>query len=103
MATHSRCGVGSLLSSSFCERINSQGEIVLDKSNSSLGPDMVSVLTTLRMTREFARKLERLYAGADFQGLVAELDAEWATGDLFDIASDVDSGDDSGDDSGSSD
>ena len=64
---------------------------------------MVSMLTTLRMNREFACKLRHLYADADFQDLVAELDAEWATGDLFDIASDVDSGDDSGDDSGSSD
>ena len=96
MATHSRCGVGSLLSSSFCERINSQGKIVLDKSNSSLGRDMVSMLTTLRMNREFARKLRHLYADADFQDLVTELGAEWATGDLFDIASDADSGDGGG-------
>ena len=69
---------------------------MLDKSNSSPGRDMVSMLTTLRMNREFARKLEGLYAGADFQDLVAELDVEWATGDLFDIASDADSGDGGG-------
>ena len=69
MATHSRCGVGSLLSSSFCERINSQGKIVLDKSNSSPGRDMVSMLTTLRMNREFARKLEAIKCyGSQFDG-----------------------------------
>ena len=83
MATHSRCAVGALASSSFCERINSQGKIVLDKSNSSLHRDTVNMLTTLRMNREFGRKLERMYADVDFTNLVKELEATWYDIDLF--------------------
>ena len=85
MATHSRCAVGALASSSFCERINSQGKIVLDKSNSSLDRDTVNMLTTLRMNREFGKKLERMYAGVEFTHLVQELEANWFDGDMFNV------------------
>ncbi|KAJ1450411.1 hypothetical protein M885DRAFT_621721 [Pelagophyceae sp. CCMP2097] len=53
MATHSRGGVGSLLASSFCERINSAANLVLTKGNSVLANEEIDMCTTLRMNRTF--------------------------------------------------
>ncbi|KAJ1447811.1 hypothetical protein M885DRAFT_541379 [Pelagophyceae sp. CCMP2097] len=53
MATHSRGGVGSLLASSFCERINFAANLVLTKGNSVLANEEIDMCTTLRMNRTF--------------------------------------------------
>ena len=55
MATHSRASVGSLLASSYCERVNSASKIIFNKSNASLSPDEMGMLSTLRMNQEFMK------------------------------------------------
>jgi hypothetical protein len=49
MATHSRASVGSLLASSYCERVNSAGKLIFNDSNASLSPVQMDMLATLRM------------------------------------------------------
>ena len=52
MALQSRACIGALSSASFCERINSQGNLVVDEGNASLQADNVNMVTTLKMNRE---------------------------------------------------
>ena len=61
MATHSRGSIGSLLSSSFAERINSAANIVLTKGNSVLDPVTVDMLVVLRMNRSFMEYMREKY------------------------------------------
>ena len=53
MALGSAAGIGKLLASSFAERVNSQGNIVLDKGNTLLSDEEVEMLVVLRMNRQF--------------------------------------------------
>ena len=53
MATHSVASVGSLLSASFCERINSAGALILNKGNTLLASDELSKLAVLRVNRKW--------------------------------------------------
>ncbi|XRB12311.1 hypothetical protein RI054_04g21470 [Pseudoscourfieldia marina] len=64
MATHSIGSMGSLLASSFAERINSAANIVLTKGNSVLNREEIDMCTTLRMNREFMRYM-RAHHGAE--------------------------------------
>jgi len=61
MATHSRGSIGSLLSSSFAERINSAANLVLTKGNSVLDPVTVDMLVVLRMNRSFMQHMREKY------------------------------------------
>ena len=53
MAIASKGSIGSLLASSFCERINSAANLVCTDGNSLLDPEEVDKLVTLRMNREY--------------------------------------------------
>jgi hypothetical protein len=49
MATHSRGSVGSLLASSYSERVNSAANLILTKGNSLLAEEEINMCTVLRM------------------------------------------------------
>jgi hypothetical protein len=53
MATHSRASLGTVLASSFAERINSGGSIIVTKGNTLLADEEIDICTTLRMNRGF--------------------------------------------------
>ena len=55
MVLASRGSIGSLLASSFCERINSARNIVMTKGNTLLGDEELNMLVVLRMNREFMK------------------------------------------------
>ena len=61
IATASRASLGTLLASSFCERVNSAAKIVLYDKNLNLSEDEVSRLTMLRMNRPFIRYMRATY------------------------------------------
>jgi hypothetical protein len=83
MATHSCCAVGLLASTSFCERINSQAKIVLNKKNTKLDGDMMNMVTTLRMNRELVAFLSDRYAEVDVKEVVASLENDAFYGPMF--------------------
>ena len=62
MATHSRASVGSLLASSYCERVNSAGKFIFNDSNSMLSPEEMNMLATLRMNKEFMEYMRENYS-----------------------------------------
>ena len=53
MATCCKGSIGSLLASSFCERINSCANQVLNTGNTLLGDDEMEKLVMLRMNKDF--------------------------------------------------
>lgn len=55
MATHSRGSVGSLLASSFVERINSAANLIVTKGNTLLDPEEINMCTVLRMNRGYMK------------------------------------------------
>jgi hypothetical protein len=61
MATHSRASVGSLLASSYCERLNSASKIIFNDSNSLLSPEEMNMLAILRMNKEFMDYMREHY------------------------------------------
>ena len=61
MATHSRASIGSLLASSFCERINSGGKITLNESNTRLSQTELDMRTTLHMNKGFMNFMRKNY------------------------------------------
>jgi hypothetical protein len=67
MATHSRGSIGTLLSSSFAERINSAANIVMGKDNTLLDPKTVNMLVVLRMNRSFMEKMRKKHKGLSRQ------------------------------------
>jgi hypothetical protein len=83
MATDSCCAVGLLASTSFCERINSQAKIVLNKKNTKLDGDMMNMVTTLRMNRELVAFLSDRYAEVDVKEVVASLENDAFYGPMF--------------------
>ena len=64
MATHSRASVGSLLASSFAERINSAANLILTKGNTLLSPEEIDMCTTLRINRDFMKFMRMHYPAA---------------------------------------
>jgi hypothetical protein len=67
MATHSRGSVGSLLASSFAERINSAANIIVTKGNTLLSEEMIDMCTTLRMNRDFMVYMREHYGHISLQ------------------------------------
>ena len=61
VATHSRASIGSLLASSFCERINSGGKITLNEGNARLSQGELDRRTTLRMNKGFMNFMRKNY------------------------------------------
>ena len=61
MATHSRASVGSLLASSYCERVKSASKIIFNDSNSMLSPEEMNMLAVLRMNKEFMDYMREHY------------------------------------------
>ena len=53
--------LGHLLAESFCERIISHANIVLNKSNSCLNPEEMGQLVVLRMNRGFMKYARHKY------------------------------------------
>ena len=61
MALFSRGGMGCLMGSSFCERVNSAGNQVVVAGNTMLSDDYIKKLVVLRMNREFMKFMRREY------------------------------------------
>ena len=55
MALASRGSIGALHASSFCERVNSCGNLVLTEGNTLLPQEEVNMLVTLRMNKNFLK------------------------------------------------
>jgi hypothetical protein len=53
MTVTSKGVMGSLMTSSFCERINSSSNLVCTKNNNLLSDDEIDMAVTLRMNRDF--------------------------------------------------
>ena len=74
MATHSRVGVSTMLASSFCERMNSAGNLLVTKKTTRLNTDMVDKRVTLRMNADIMAALETRYKDVDVQQMLKELE-----------------------------
>jgi len=61
MATCSKGSIGSLLASSFCERINSCANPILTLSNTLLGDGEMEKLVMCRMNRDFMVFMRKNY------------------------------------------
>jgi len=61
MAVASKGMMGSLMASSFCERINSCTNLVCSKNNSLLSDDEIDMVVTLRMNRDFMKHMRLNY------------------------------------------
>jgi len=61
MAVASKDMMGSLMASSFCERINSCSNLVYTKNNSLLSDDEIDMVVTLRMNRDFMKHMRLNY------------------------------------------
>jgi hypothetical protein len=64
MATHSRGSVGSLLASSYAERVNSDANLILTKGNSLLAEEEINMCTALRMNRTFMQYMRQHHPDA---------------------------------------
>jgi hypothetical protein len=64
MATHSRGSVGSLLASSYAERINSAANLILTKGNTVLAEEEINMCTVLRMNRRFMEFMREYHPDA---------------------------------------
>ena len=53
MATGSKASVGAFLASSYAERVNSAGNLILTKGNTLLADDEIDMCVVLRMNRNF--------------------------------------------------
>ena len=69
MATTSKGSIGSFLAVSFCERINSAANQVVTKGNSTLAPDEIDMLVTLRTNRRFMNYMREHHPQAAEQHL----------------------------------
>ena len=61
MATYSKGSIGSLLASSFCERINFCADQILTLGNTLLGDGEVEKLVMCRMNRDFMVFMRKKY------------------------------------------
>jgi hypothetical protein len=69
MATHSRGSVGSLLASSYAERVNSAANLILTKGNTLLGEEEIniSMCKVLRMKSSFIESMRKYHPEAAHQ------------------------------------
>jgi hypothetical protein len=67
MATHSRASVGSLLASSYVERINSAANLIVTKGNTVLSDEDIDMCTTLRMNKNFMKFMRDNYNDISMQ------------------------------------
>jgi len=74
MATHSRGSVGSLLASSYAERINSAANLILTKGNTVLAEEEINmpVCTVLRMNRRFMEFMRKYHPDRRRQSAVPD-------------------------------
>jgi hypothetical protein len=72
LAKHSRANVYKLQASSFVERVNSAGKIVLNDTNVKLAPDKVEKRVLLRMNRRWMAHMRATYKdiNKDMMGLL---------------------------------
>ena len=63
MTVASKGMMGSLMTSSFCERIDSCANLVCTKNNSLLSDDEIDMVVTLRMNRDFMQHMRLYYPG----------------------------------------
>ncbi|KAL1521722.1 hypothetical protein AB1Y20_021377 [Prymnesium parvum] len=61
MALCSRGQLGTLLAESFCERVLSQGNLVMTDGNTLLSHEELEMVVTLRMNREFMHYMRQHY------------------------------------------
>ena len=61
MALSSRGQIGTLLAESFCERILSQGNLVLVDGNTLLSDEELEMIVVLRMNRAFMKYMRTHY------------------------------------------
>lgn len=61
MATGFKGSLGSLLASSFAERINSAANLILTDGNTLLSPGELSMIVVLRMNRRFMEYMRKYY------------------------------------------
>ena len=69
MVITSRGSIGALLAQSFCERINSAGNIVMTQGNTLLGDEELNMLVVLRMNRFFMKFMRKKFPKVDFETL----------------------------------
>jgi adenylosuccinate synthase len=67
MATHSRGSFGSLLASSYAERINSAANLILTKGNTLLSEEEINMCTVLRMNSSFIEFMRKYLPKAAHQ------------------------------------
>ena len=73
LAKHSRANIYKLQASSFVERVNSAGKIVLNDTNIKLKADKVEKRVMLRMNRKWMAHMKEIYDethGDDMMGLL---------------------------------
>ena len=61
MANGTHCNIGANMSESFCERVISQYNLVLDKGNALLSAELLEMIIILRMNRDFMIFMRREY------------------------------------------
>ena len=64
MAMASKGCIGALMASSFCERINSQANLILTEGNTWLSDEEMEKLVVLRMNRKFMSFMRKYYPNA---------------------------------------
>jgi hypothetical protein len=64
MDIHSRGSVGSLLASSYAERVNSAAKLILTKGNTLLAEEDINMCTVLRMNRSFMEFMRKYHPDA---------------------------------------
>ena len=62
MATFSSGQIGALNGESFCERVLSAGNLVVDEGNTLLSSEEVEMLTVLRINRKFMQHMRAHYS-----------------------------------------
>ena len=63
MATHSVVGISTMLASSFCERMNWAGNLLVTNKTTQLNVTMVDQRVTLKMNAAVMKHLEERYGG----------------------------------------
>ena len=69
MAIISRGSIGTFLASSFCERINSAGNLVMTDGNTMLGDEELNMMATLRMNRDFMKFMRNKFGNISLNDL----------------------------------
>ena len=69
IATISRGSIETFLVSSFCERINSAGNLVMTDGNTMLGDEELNMMATLRMNRDFMKFMRNKFGNISINDL----------------------------------